>query len=498
MEIINSIVSWLFKKRLHQIDLFIKYPEEVQHETLKRLLKAARNTEYGKKFGFDDIIHYQDFKNKVPLNSYEELKPWIEKMRMGNENVLWPGEVKWFAKSSGTTSDKSKFIPVSFESLEECHFRGGKDMITLYCENYEQTQIFTGKSLTLSGTWQPDELNNEASAGDLSAILLQNLPFLAEMARTPSIEIALLDNWDRKIEKITDSTINENVTSLAGVPSWILVILQNILIKTGKKHIKEVWPAIEVFFHGGVNFSSYRERYHEIIGKEDFNYWEIYNASEGFIGLQFEKEKSDLLLMLDYGIFYEFLDTEEQFAEPVSISDVVVGKNYEMIITTNAGLWRYRIGDTIQFTSLNPIKFTITGRTKSFINVFGEELMVHNAEKALESACKKTHAIIKEYTAAPVFFEKSKSGAHQWIIEFEKQPDNEQYFMEILDNSLKSLNSDYEAKRFGSYILGFPQLVNANEGTFYKWMEKNKRLGGQYKIPRLCNDRKIAEEILKL
>ena len=496
MDIINSIATWFFKKRMHQIDLFLKYPHEVQQDSFKKLIYSAKNTEWGEKYNYSEISNYNQFKERVPINEYDDLKPFIQKMRNGQSNILWPGEIKWYAKSSGTTSDKSKFIPVSLESLEDCHFRGGKDMLTLYFENYENTQILSGKSLTLSGSWKIDYPNNDSYFGDLSAIILQNLPILAEWARTPSLDIALMDNWEEKIEKICEETIPENVTSLAGVPSWILVILKNILEKTKRTSISEVWPNIEVFFHGGVNFFPYKTQYNEIINKPDFRFWEIYNASEGFFGLQMQKESEDLLLMLDYGVFYEFIDVEDSSKKTIVLDEIIVGKNYELIINTNSGLWRYKIGDTITFTSNNPYLFRITGRTKNFINAFGEELMIDNAEKAIDTACKKCDCLIFEYTAAPVFFSTNNSGAHEWLIEFEKEPENLIFFAEVLDNSLKALNSDYEAKRFGNMILGFPQITSLKNGIFYKWLKQNNRLGGQYKVPRLMNNRKIVEEII--
>jgi len=496
MDIINSIATWFFKKRMHQIDLFLKYPHEVQQDSFKKLIYSAKNTEWGEKYNYSEISNYNQFKERVPINEYDDLKPFIQKMRNGQSNILWPGEIKWYAKSSGTTSDKSKFIPVSLESLEDCHFRGGKDMLTLYFENYENTQILSGKSLTLSGSWKIDYPNNDSYFGDLSAIILQNLPILAEWARTPSLDIALMDNWEEKIEKICEETIPENVTSLAGVPSWILVILKNILEKTKRTSISEVWPNIEVFFHGGVNFFPYKTQYNEIINKPDFRFWEIYNASEGFFGLQMQKESEDLLLMLDYGVFYEFIDVEDSSKKTIILDEIIVGKNYELIINTNSGLWRYKIGDTITFTSNNPYLFRITGRTKNFINAFGEELMIDNAEKAIDTACKKCDCLIFEYTAAPVFFSTNNSGAHEWLIEFEKEPENLIFFAEVLDNSLKALNSDYEAKRFGNMILGFPQITSLKNGIFYKWLKQNNRLGGQYKVPRLMNNRKIVEEII--
>lgn len=500
MQIINSFFSWLFKKRMHQIDLFLKYPIEVQEETLLKLLSTAEKTEYGAKYKFAGIKNLRQFSEQVPLMDYEILKPYVIRMKHGEKDLTWPGEVKWFAKSSGTTSDKSKFIPVTRESLEECHFKGGKDMITIYCQNQENTGIFTGKSLVIGGSRQINQFNTNSYYGDLSAIIIKNLPFWADLMKTPDQEIALMENWEEKVDKIARATINDNVTNITGVPSWTMIVLKRILELSGKTHIKEVWPNLEVFFHGGVNFDPYRNQYNVLI-PGPMNYLELYNASEGFFGIQNDLSKNEMLLMLDYGIYYEFIPSTEwdkENPETILLEDVSTGENYELVISTNGGLWRYRIGDTIQFTSTNPFKFIISGRTKNYINVFGEELMVHNAEKAIEIACLKTNSIVNEFTAGPVYLQSGQSGAHEWIIEFEKAPENIDVFAEILDNALKSLNSDYEAKRVGDFILKKPIIRVAPKNTFYRWMKERGKLGGQNKVPKLFNNRKYVDEINRM
>jgi len=500
MAILNSIASWLMKKRMHQIELFMKYPQDVQDEWLLKLVRSARDTEFGKKYAFPFINSYKEFKEQVPLHDYESLKPSIEKIRRGGQDILWPGETKWFAKSSGTT-DKSKFLPVTKDSLDGCHYNGGRDMVTLHCVNNPETQLFTGKSLGLGGSSQAGILgSHESYHGDVSAIVMQNLPMWAEYFRAPDIEIALLDKWEVKLEKMARATMNENVTSLAGVPSWMLVLLRQVLEHKKVSSIREVWPNLELYFHGGVSFTPYADQFKKIFDNENISYMQVYNASEGFFGIQDRVKANDMLLMLDYGVYYEFIPMEEIHHEQprtYNISEVNTNTVYEMVISTNAGLWRYRLGDTIKFTSTDPYRFIITGRTKHFINVFGEELMIHNAEEALKKACDKTHALINEYTAAPVFMGE-KNGAHEWVIEFEKLPNNMDYFADVLDKSLKQSNSDYEAKRYNNYVLQFPIVRSVEKGTFHKWLSSKNKLGGQFKVPRLSNERKYVEEILQL
>ena len=498
--IVNSIASWFLKKRFHQIELFLKYPNEVQNELLLDLIDEARDTEIGRQYDFNSIESYEEFANRVPILAYEEYESLIERSRRGESNIFWPGPIKWFAKSSGTTNSKSKFIPVSSDSLEDCHYAAGKDLLCLYLNNNENSQLFTGKSLRLGGSKELYEENGTVF-GDLSAILIDNMPFWAEFSSTPSNKVSLMSDWEHKMQAIVDETINENVTSLAGVPSWMLVLLNNVLETTQKKNLFDIWPNLEAYFHGGVSFVPYIDQYKTILPRKDFRYYEIYNASEGFFAIQDQNNSSELLLMLDYGIFYEFIpmDTYGTKREKViRLSDVELGKNYAVIITTNAGLWRYKIGDTVRFTSLNPYRIKVSGRTKHHINVFGEELIIENAEDALKEVCKKTDAEVVDYTAAPIFMKGKEKGAHEWIIEFKKQPENFNDFKLLFDNSLKSLNSDYEAKRFNNITLNEPSIHLGRKNLFYDWLKQNNKLGGQHKVPRLSNTRDYLDELLKL
>jgi len=487
------------KKRMHQIDLFIKYPIDVQQEWLSGLLNDASETEFGKKYDFAGTKNYEQFKKNVPLNDYETLKPYIERTRRGEQNLLWHSEIKWFAKSSGTT-DKSKFLPVSQQSLDGCHYNAGRDMITLHCYYNPETQLFTGKNLALGGSFKEDQFENYNSFhGDVSAIIIQNLPMWADFFRAPEISIALMDEWESKLERMALSMMDENVTSLAGVPSWMLVLLTRILEKKNVKTINEVWPNLEVYFHGGVSFSPYKDRFTKLFDNNKVNFLQLYNASEGFFGIQDQLKSEELLLMLDYGIFYEFIELKDVFSgnthKVMHLEDIKTGIDYAMIITTNAGLWRYQLGDVINFTSTNPYRFKISGRTKQHINVFGEELMVNNADVAIATACEKTHASVKDYTVAPVFMG-DNSGAHEWLIEFETEPNNFEFFKAVLDDTLKKQNSDYEAKRYNNFVLHFPHIQKMPANSFYNWLKANNKIGGQFKVPRLSNDRRILEEVL--
>ena len=498
MPFIPSILNWLTIKRLHQIDLFKKYPYDVQLEVLLKLLEKGKDTEWGKKYDFESIATTKDYSNRIPIQTYESLNIEIQRLIRGEQNILWPSKIKWFAKSSGTTNDKSKFIPVSIEALEECHYRGAKDVMAIYSSLYPETKIFKGKGLTLGGSHQVNGLNNESYYGDLSAILIQNLPFWAEFIKTPNQEIALMDLWEEKLKKLSEATIQENVTSLSGVPSWMLVLIKYILAQTGKRTLLEIWPNLEVFIHGGVSFLPYREQYIKLIPSREMHYMETYNASEGFFAIQDEPSKDDMLLMLDIGVYYEFIPMDEvgkEFPASLSIGEVELNKNYAIVISTNSGLWRYMIGDTIKFTSLYPHKIKVTGRTKHFMNVFGEEVIVDNADKALRIACERTGAIISEYTAGPVFMDTDKKGSHEWLIEFEKSPADLELFRGFLDEALRSVNSDYEAKRYKDITLEMPLVKSLKKGTFYCWLQKKNKLGGQNKVPRLSNDRKYIEEL---
>ncbi|MDO9275720.1 MAG: GH3 auxin-responsive promoter family protein [Lutibacter sp.] len=498
--IVNSIISWFLKKRKHQMELFLKYPIDVQEELLHKLVEKAQDTEIGKKYHFSSIGTYAEFAKNVPIQQYESIEHLVERTRKGEQNVFWPTPIKWFAKSSGTTNSKSKFIPVSEEALEDCHFKAGKDMLCLYFNNNEDAQLFTGKSLRLGGSSAVYEDNN-SYFGDLSAIIIENLPFWADYSSAPKQETALMGEWESKMKAIVDETINEDITSLVGVPSWMLVLLNYVLERTGKNNILEVWPNLEVYFHGGVNFNPYREQFKKLIPKANFKYYETYNASEGFFAIQDVNNSFNMLLMLDYGIFYEFIpmdkfDGENSVAIP--LSEVKLNTNYAMVITTNGGLWRYLIGDTVKFTSLEPFRIRITGRTKHFINVFGEELIIENAETALKQACLKTGAEVSEFTVAPIFMVNDKSGGHEWLIEFRTPPENLNYFTELLDNALKAINSDYEAKRYHNMTLSMPIIICGRKGLFYDWLKLQGKLGGQHKVPRLSNSRKHIEELLKL
>lgn len=494
----NSIASWLLKKRFHQIELFLKYPEEVQEELLLQLLEIAEDTEIGRRYDFESIDNYETFRERVPIVSYEDIEAIIERNRRGEQNLFWPTTIKHFAKSSGTTNAKSKFIPVSSEALEDCHYKSGKDLLCLYLNNNENSQLFTGKSLRLGGSKKLYE-DNGSFFGDLSAILIDNMPLWAEFSSTPSNKVSLMSEWESKLKAIINESVHENVTSLAGVPSWMLVLLNNVLEDTDKDSLFEVWENLEVYFHGGVNFSPYKEQYKSILPRKNFKYYEIYNASEGFFAIQDRNGADDLLLMLDYGIFYEFIPMDQYataMLHAIPLSEVEVGKNYAILITTNSGLWRYKIGDTVRFTSKSPYRIKVTGRTKHHINVFGEELIIENAEEALKTVCKKAGAEIKDYTAGPIFMQGKEKGAHEWIIEFRKPPEDLQYFTEFLDNALKSLNSDYEAKRYNNITLTMPKIHVARENLFYDWLKANDKIGGQHKIPRLSNKREYIEELL--
>lgn len=498
--LVNSIASWFLKKRFHQIELFLKYPNEVQIELLHQLIDTAKDTEIGKKYDFCSISNYRTFSERIPLTTYEEYQHVIERSRRGEHNIFWPEPIKWFAKSSGTTNAKSKFIPVSKDSLEDCHYAASKDLLCMYLNNNENSQLFTGKSLRLGGSKEL-YMENGTVFGDLSAILIDNMPFWAEFSSTPSNRVSLMSDWEHKMQAIVDETINENVTSLAGVPSWMLVLLNNVLDTTGKNNVFDIWPNLEVYFHGGVSFTPYSDQYKVILPRKGFKYYEIYNASEGFFAIQDQNNSNELLLMLDYGIFYEFIpmDTYKTPNQKViPLSEVEVGVNYAVIITTNAGLWRYKIGDTVRFTSINPYRLRVSGRTKHFINVFGEELIIENAENALKKVCEKTNAKIVDYTAAPIFMKGKEKGAHEWLIEFMSPPENMDVFNQLLDETLKSLNSDYEAKRFNNITLNKPKIHVARKNLFYDWLKRHNKLGGQHKIPRLSNNREYIDELLLL
>lgn len=504
MEVVNSFMTWIFKNRIGQIDNFKKNPVDVQKETFEELIQSARRTTFGKQYGFQSIKKYEDFASRVPVQGYEELQPYFERIMKGEKNLLWPSDIFWFSKSSGTTSSRSKYIPVSEEALENCHFKGGKDLITLYVNNYPDSRLFSGKSLSIGGSLSknPIDSQSEIQVGDISAVIMQNLPLWIQFARTPSLEIALMQEWESKIDKMAHEVMDENVVSISGVPTWTIVLLQRILELKNAANILEVWPNLEVFFHGAVAFGPYRALFNELIPSDKMRYMETYNASEGFFGIQDQKNSEEMLLMLDYGVFYEFIpmeDWEKENPKVIPLSEVEIGKNYAIIISTNAGLWRYKIGDTVKFTSTKPYRFKISGRTKHFINAFGEEVIVENAERAVQAASEATGATITNFTAAPVYFGDSTSkGAHEWVIEFKKLPDDKEKFILTLDQKLREINSDYDAKRYKDMALSQPKVHFVQEGLFEKWLKKKGKLGGQNKVPRLANTREYLDEVLAL
>lgn len=502
MAIVNSIINWINYKRIYEIDLYREHAREIQEEVLFNLLNTAKSTEWGEKYDYANTKSWEYYKENVPVSRYETIEPHIKRMIEGERNVLWPGSMKWFAKSSGTTNAKSKFIPVSKESLDDCHFRGGKDVLAIYYRNYPEASLLSGKSLTLGGSHQNTNMSNNAYYGDLSAIMIENLPFWTDFHRTPPTEIALIPEFEEKIAQITKTAINENVTSLAGVPSWFLVLLRYILEYTGKSNILEVWPNLELFIHGGIAFDPYREQYKRIIPSASMNYMETYNASEGFFAIQDDPESSDMLLMLDYGVFYEFIqacNADDENPVTIPLWEVEIGVNYAMVISTNGGLWRYMIGDTVKFASKDPYKLRITGRTKHFINAFGEEVIIDNAERAIKEACAATGAIISDYTAGPIFMSENQAkGAHEWLIEFDTKPDDMVKFTKVLDLKIQDLNSDYEAKRHKNATLEMPHVLAVATGTFMQWMRERGKVGGQNKVPRLSNNREYLDGLLRI
>lgn len=500
MSLLSPAISSLARMRLWRIEGWKKNPLDAQREVLQDLVTSAQYTEFGRKYNFADLFNIRSFKQAVPVHEYNDLKPYIERIMRGEQNILWNTPVFWFAKSSGTTSDKSKFIPISEESLEDCHFKAAKDVLTMYYQFNPESALLTGKGLVLGGSHNINPMNNEAQYGDLSAVLLQNTPFWGHWLRTPDLSIALMDEWESKIEKLAESTIHENVTSISGVPTWTLVLFRRILEITGKSTMAEVWPSLELYMHGGVSFTPYKEQFQKLIGK-DIHYLEMYNASEGFFAAQERPGDDGMLLFTDHGIFMEFMPVSEygkKHPRTVGLQDVELGKNYAPVISTNGGLWRYIVGDTIRFTSLAPYRIKVSGRLKHYMNAFGEEVIVDNTDKAIAEACRKTGAVVNDYTAAPVYFSDGSNGAHEWLIEFEKEPANLETFTHELDTALKNINSDYEAKRHKNIALRLPIIHAMQKGCFNEWLRSRGKLGGQHKVPRLSNEREYVDAILKM
>lgn len=498
MKLLSPAISRLARFRLWSIEQWMNNPFEAQFTVWQDLIAAGQYTEFGRLHHFSEIQSLEDYKQKIPIQNYEDLKPFIDRMMKGEENILWNTPVNWFAKSSGTTSDKSKFIPVSEESLKENHYKGSKDVLSLYYVSHPESDLLTGKGLVIGGSHQINSVNADVHYGDLSAVVLQNSPFWSNWIRTPDLSIALMDEWESKIEKLAKSTIQENVTSMAGVPTWLIVLLRRILEITGKSTIKDVWRNLELYMHGGVSFIPYRQQFEKIIGAP-INYLEMYNASEGFFAAQDDIGKEGMLLMCEHGIFYEFMPVSEHgkdHPKTIQLDKVELEKNYAPVITTNGGLWRYLLGDTIQFTSLNPFRIKVSGRLKHYINAFGEEVIVDNSDKAIAIASEKTNSIVNDYSAAPVYFSEQGNGAHEWLVEFEKEPESIERFALELDSALKSVNGDYEAKRHKDIALRMPVVRSVPKNTFSNWLNSKGKLGGQHKVPRLSNDRTILEEIL--
>ena len=500
MKLLSPAISRLARLRSWRIENWVSNPIAAQREVLQHLITSAQYTEFGRKYNFEKLFSIREYKKAVPIHEYDDIKPYILRMMDGEQNILWNTPVYWFAKSSGTTSDKSKFIPVSDESLTDTHFKASKDVLTNYYNNFPESDLLTGKSLVVGGSHQLHQINEDIHYGDLSAVLMQNTPFWGHWIRTPELSVALLDEWENKIEKLAQQTIHENVTSIAGVPTWTIVLIKRILEISGKQFLKDVWPNLELYIHGGVSFVPYREQLNKLIGKP-INYLEIYNASEGFIAGQDKPNEDGMLLYTDHGMFYEFMTVDEygkEYPETIGLNNVVQNKNYALVISTNGGLWRYLIGDTIQFTSLSPYKIKVTGRLKHYINAFGEELIVDNTDNAIAITSEKTGAIVNDYTAAPVYFDDNSNGAHEWLIEFDKEPGDLNNFTFELDNALKSVNSDYEAKRHKNIALRMPVVHSVKKGTFTEWLRSKGKLGGQHKVPRLSNERTLLKEIKKI
>ena len=497
MKIFSPALSRLARLRYWRIEHWVKDPVAAQREVLQDLITHGQYTQIGRKYQFSSVFNIRKFKEVVPIQAYEDLKPYIDEVMQGEEDVLWNTPIAWFAKSSGTTSDKSKFIPLSQESIEDNHFQASKDVLSIYYNAFPDSDLLTGKMLIIGGSHQVHPIQDDIQYGDLSAVLLQNAPIWSGLVRVPELSIALMDEWESKIEMLAQSTIQEPVTSIAGVPTWTLVLFKRILEITGKKTIKEVWPDFELYMHGGVSFTPYKAEFKKIIGG-DCNYLEIYNASEGFFAAQDRMDEEGMLLFLDHGIFYEFMPLEAYGKEnPVTIGldKVELGKNYAIVISTNGGLWRYLVGDTVQFVSLNPFRIKVSGRLKQYINAFGEELIADNSDKAISLTCASLNVVMKEYTAAPIYMSDKSAGAHEWLIEFENPPADMHAFTVELDKNLQSVNSDYEAKRYKDIALGLPQITAVKKDCFYEWLKRKGKLGGQHKVPRLSNERIFIEEL---
>ncbi len=491
-----------FLGRLQQHARYIDHADAVQQGELVRLIEKAALTRIGRKYDFSSIRTYHQFASTLPLYSYEDLRPQIMRMVNGMKDELWPGACINFAQSSGTSDGRSKYIPITRESFQWNHYLGASDVVSHYLNLNPESSIFSGKAFILGGSFANNlKLKPGVRVGDLSANLIENMNPLANLMRIPSKKVALMEDWTEKLPRLVEASLNANVTNLSGVPSWFLTVLKQVLEKTGKTCIHEVWPNLEVFFHGGIAFEPYRHQYEEICDMDKMHFLDTYNASEGFFAVQSDWETEAMLLLLDVGVFYEFLPVEESESETPEVYpiwEVEKGRTYELIITAANGLWRYRLGDTVTIEQLNPVKIKIAGRTRSYINAFGEELMVHNADHAIALTEQETGDQVLNYTAAPVYAQGGNRGHHQWLIEFAHKPANEERFMQLLDQHLREANSDYDAKRTGDIFLAPPTLVIAPTGLFDRWLASTGKLGGQRKVPRLSNNRELIDQMLAL
>lgn len=501
MPLANRLFAARSRRRLAAIDAFRADPAAAQQATLRQLLDRAAGTQWGRQHGYGEIRGAEDFRGRVPLGDYNTLRPWIDRARRGERDLLWPGATRWFAKSSGTTGDKSKYIPVTADSLRRCQYQGSLDALAIHLRHNPLSRVFAGKTMTLGGSRRAQAEYPGTLSGDLSAIMVSNAPLWTSPLRTPAKSDALIEDFELKIKKIAQTCSRENVVCFAGVPSWYLALFREVLRQTGRRDLTEVWPNLQLFLHGGVSFAPYRQAYAELIPAADMAYIETYNASEGFFAIQDTPAAADMLLMLDLGVYYEFIPLSEVGMEhptALTVSEVRTGTPYAMVISTNGGLWRYQIGDVVEFTSLAPHKIIITGRTKQYINVFGEELMLHNALDALGRACQRHPARVADFTVAPVFMGTDEKPRHQWLIEFEQPPANLSDFAQTLDNELRAVNSDYDAKRFKNSVLHPLELIAGRPGLFFDWMRGRGRLGGQNKVPNLSCDRRHIDQLLAL
>lgn len=501
MSIFSPAIKQYFKIRLNAVDNFVLNPVGSQQQVFNHLITSAQYTEFGKNHHFEDIQNIEEFKKTVPIQEYDDIKDGIQRIMNGEQNIFWPETISWFAKSSGTTSDKSKFIPISSESLDYTHYKSGKDVLALYLAMFPDSQITSGKCMAIGGSNQINQLTEDSYFGDLSAVMLQNMPFVGQVMRAPSLEVALMADWEEKIRAIIDEVKNENITYIAGVPTWTLLVIKQMMQEEGVDDLLDIWPNLELYLHGGVSFAPYRNQFEALTKKRQIHYMETYNASEGFFAAQDDLEQNGMLLFLNHGIFYEFMPAELYNTEPnpptLGLDQVEIGRNYALIISTNAGLWRYVVGDSVQFTSVNPYRIKVSGRLKHFINAFGEELIIDNSDFAIEKASKETGTKVNDYTAAPVYISSDENGTHEWIIEFEEKPSNLELFVQTLDKYLKIANSDYEAKRHKDIALRMPIVRVMQKGGFNDWLKSKGKIGGQNKVPRLSNDRKHLEEILQ-